>query len=44
MYRDKFYPAGAEQHEVLWLDSSYHGSWDPAAVSAKTAKNVGCIR
>src|ERR1700723_1375533 len=21
---------GAEQHEVLWLDSSYHGSWDPA--------------
>ena len=22
--------SGDEQHEVLWLDGSYRGSWDPA--------------
>ena len=22
--------SGDEQHEVLWLDGSYCGSWDPA--------------
>ena len=22
--------SGDEQHEVLWLHSSYRGSWDPA--------------
>ena len=37
--------SGDEQHEVLWLNCSYRRSWDPAmcCVSAKTAKNVGCI-
>ena len=37
--------SGDEQHEVLWLDGSYRGSWDPAmcCVQRKACKNVGCI-